>query len=281
MSKGTDFFNLEPKWLDTDGGERIRYHDEGRGFPIVFVHGSAVGVSAAANWWLNIPVLQRQFRCLALDLIGFGETQPRPDEVWGLDSWVAQLARFVDALKLERFALVGNSLGGRIALELTLAKPARVAGLITMGTVGISPPKPPAPRPADASWTAADVRASMLRMVHDPRVVSDGLIESRHALVSAPGGAEKFHRAMVARNGSVDAKKLTPESLQAMQTPTLIIHGREDKIIPLSSSVELASLIPNADLVSFAGCGHWAQVERLDDFNALAQQFVHRVQQET
>lgn len=268
------YFNLASRWLESKPGESIHYHDEGEGFPIIFVHGSAVGVSGAANWWLNFPVISTRFRCLAPDLIGYGLTQPAPDEQWGLKSWRDQILRFADAIGIDRFVLAGNSLGGRVCLEAALAQPSRVAGLITMGTVGLNPPTPPAPRPVGEPWRAEEVRRSMTHMVYDPAQVSDELIDTRLELVNAPGGAESFYKASMARNQTTAEAKLTAEMLAGFEVPTLLIHGREDRIIPLASSIELASAIPNADLHVFCKCGHWAQIERLDDFNALTLHFV-------
>lgn len=114
----------------------------------------------------------------------------------------------------------------------------------------------------------------MMRMVHDPSIVSDELIETRLSLVNAPGGAEQFYKVTEARNRTTAEAKLTAEMLEDFAVPTMLIHGREDKIIPFASSVELATVIPNADLHMFSHCGHWAQIERLPDFNALALQFV-------
>jgi len=271
------YFGLTSRWIETRGEERIHYHDEGRGPPLIFVHGSAVGVSGAANWWLNYPVLSQHFRCLAPDLIGYGLTEADPDEEWGLTSWRDQIVRFADALGLDRFVLVGNSLGGRISLEVARAHQDRVAGLITMGTVGLAPPTPPPPRPVGEPWRSEEVLRSMAHMVYDASLATAELIETRLALVNAPGGAEKFFRASMARNQSTAAAKLTADMLADFTVPTLLIHGREDRIIPLSSSVELVHAIPMADLLVFSKCGHWAQIERLDDFNAVALNFAQKV----
>lgn len=270
------YFGLTSRWVETRGGERIHYHDEGAGAPLLFVHGSAVGVSAAANWWLNFPVLSRHFRCVAPDLIGYGLTEAAPDEDWGLDSWRDQIVRFADALGLDRFVLIGNSLGGRVSLEVARAHQDRVAGLITMGTVGLAPPTPPPPRPVGEPWRSEEVRRSMAHMVYDPSLATDELIDTRLALVNAPGGAEKFFRASEARNRTTAAAKLTADMLTDFAVPTLLIHGREDRIIPMASSVELVGALPLADLHVFSRCGHWAQIERLDDFNALALNFANK-----
>lgn len=278
QSAANNFFGLESRWLDTANGERVHYHESGTGMPVLLVHGSAVGVSAAANWWKNFPSISTRFRCIAPDLIGYGSTKPASNNTeWGLRCWVDQVVRFADALRLERFALIGNSLGGRISLHVALENPGRVAGVITMGTVGLAPPPQPAPRPLEQAWTRADVMRSMQRMVDDTRVVTEALVDERFAAIMAPGAAEAFYKASLARNSTVAATALTKESLAAMQVPTLLIHGREDHVIPAASSFELASVIPNADFYLFAHCGHWAQIERVDDFNRLSMQFLQQV----
>src|SRR5699024_256054 len=72
--KTDDFFGLEDKWIETAPGELTHYHEVGEGAPILFLHGSGTGVTAAANWWLNLPEISEVGRCIAIDSIGYGQT---------------------------------------------------------------------------------------------------------------------------------------------------------------------------------------------------------------
>lgn len=271
-----DTFGLESHWLETKPGERTHYHDVGTGPVVLFIHGSGIGVSAAANWWQNIPALTG-FRSVAFDLIGFGSTQPAADEEWGMRAWIDQVLRVLDALKIERAFLVGNSLGGRIALHFCIEHPERTLGLITMGAVGINPPRPqgtPSAQIAHKEYTKADVEKALRAMIEVPEVLTQELIDSRYRAASAPGAPERFSKVIEARNRTTAAARLDPEELAKLQIPVLLTHGREDRVIPYQGSVEMAHIIPNADLHVFSKCGHWAQTERLVDFNNLLRHFV-------
>src|ERR1700744_3980590 len=100
---------LKPRTIDA-GGIRTSYLEAGAGEPIVMLHGSGPGVSAMANWQRNIGPLAHRFRVLAPDIVGFGATE-RPDDVtYSLRTWTDQIWAFLDALGIEKTAIVGNSL---------------------------------------------------------------------------------------------------------------------------------------------------------------------------
>ena len=111
------FFGLEDKWIETAEGELTHYHEVGEGTPILFLHGSGTGVSAAANWWLNLPSIGEQARCIAIDTIGYGQTVVAPNTAYGIRAWVDHAVRTLDALGIEKTWLVGNSLGGWLAFH--------------------------------------------------------------------------------------------------------------------------------------------------------------------
>ena len=100
------FFGLEDKWIETAKGELTHYHEIGEGTPILFLHGSGTGVSAAANWWLNLPSIGEQARCIAIDTIGYGQTVVAPGTEYGIRAWVDHAIRTLDALGIEN--LVGG-----------------------------------------------------------------------------------------------------------------------------------------------------------------------------
>ena len=96
------FFGLEDKWIETAEGELTHYHEMGEGTPILFLHGSGTGVSAAANWWLNLPQIAEQARCIAIDTIGYGQTVVAPGTAYGIRAWVDHAIRTLDALGIEK-----------------------------------------------------------------------------------------------------------------------------------------------------------------------------------
>src|ERR1700730_11380000 len=106
------------------------YHDQGVGEPVLLIHGSGPGVTAWANWRLTMPALARTRRVIAPDIAGFGYTERRPDTRYDMDFWVAHLTGLLDALDIEQTDLVGNSLGGALALAMAVRYPQRVRQLV-------------------------------------------------------------------------------------------------------------------------------------------------------
>ena len=122
------------------GSFHTNYHDVGSGFPLIMLHGSGPGVSAWANWNKVFPLLSGEHHVYALDLVGFGYTDRPAGLVYNMDAWVKQVIDFMDALKIEKADLVGNSFGGALALALAYLKPDRVRKLVLMGSMGVSFP---------------------------------------------------------------------------------------------------------------------------------------------
>jgi 2-hydroxymuconate-semialdehyde hydrolase len=272
-------FGLESRWLDLANGERVHYHDEGSGPVILFLHGSGVGVSAAQNWWQTIPALAG-FRRIAYDLSGFGHTQPPHGAAIGVPDWIGQIERVLDGLAIERAILVGNSLGGLIALHAGIVYPSRVAGIVTIGAPALNitnHSETPSARLATDAVTPASIENALRRMVHAQTVVTPEIVEARYRMAIAAGAPERFSRVIEARGSSIGENPLDRAALAALPMPVLIGHGREDRIVPSSVALELATIIPFADLHLLANAGHWPQNERSDAFNRLVQQFAETV----
>lgn len=269
-------FGLASRWLDS-GPDRYHYHDAGSGVPIVLLHGSAVGVTAAANWYPNVPELSQVARVLAVDLLGYGFTEYAESTEVSLAGWVDQLVRFLDGLGIDRAVVVGNSLGGRIALEATVEHPERVAGLITMGSPGPAHRRSEVvKRHAAPALTREGIRAVMADMVCDPAVVWDDLVDFRYRLASTQAAQRRWTDAVAARDAAavncVDGTALTRFGM-----PVAVLHGREDKVVPLFNATDLATAIPRADMVVLSRCGHWVQIERRDTFNDVVRSMLARV----
>ncbi len=115
------FFGLEDKWIETAQGELTHYHEMGEGTPILFLHGSGTGVSAAANWWLNLPQIAEQARCIAIDTIGYGQTVVAPGTAYGIRAWVDHAIRTLDALGIEKTWVVANPVLTEEGIKQTLS----------------------------------------------------------------------------------------------------------------------------------------------------------------
>lgn len=260
-------------------GQPTLVHDVGAGPPVVLLHGSGPGVSAVANWRLTMrPLAEAGNRVIAPDQLGFGKTVPPADHDYTIDSWVQHTLALLDSLSLERVSVVGNSFGGAIAIRLATRHPARVDKLALMGPVGVPFELTPA---LDAAWGYEPSVAAMKELLglfaYDKSLVNDDLAELRYT-ASIADGADKRFAAMFPspRQRWIDAMVTPDAEIAAAQAPTLIVHGREDEVIPLSTSQRLLALIGPAELHVFGRCGHWTQIERAADFNHLLIAFLAR-----
>jgi len=257
------------------GGVATNYHDAGKGSPVLLIHGSGPGVSAWANWRLTIPALKPHYRIIAPDMVGFGFTGRPAGFNYTLQAWVAQAIDLLDALKIERCDVVGNSFGGAVALALAVAHPGRVRRLVLMGSMGI---RFTLTSGLGAVWgytpSLENMRALLDIFAYDRALVTDELAQLRYEASIRPGFHESFSAMFPApRQRWVDALASDEQLIRALCHPTLIIHGREDRVIPPANALKLFDLIQNAQLHFFGRCGHWTQIEHADRFNRLIADF--------
>jgi 2-hydroxymuconate-semialdehyde hydrolase len=268
---------------DPELGRRIRTGafdsnvlDVGQGSPVLLLHGSGPGVTAWANWRVTLPELAATRRVIAPDMVGFGHTERPAGIRYDMDGWVRQAIDLIDALELPKVDLVGNSFGGALALALAIRHPDRVRRLVLMGSVGVTFPITPG---LDAVWgytpSIANMRGLLDVFAHDRSLVSDELAELRYRASIQPGYQEAFAAMFPApRQRWVDAMASAEADLRALPHSTLVVHGREDQVIPLSNSLTLAQWIPDAQLHVFGRCGHWTQIEHAARFSRLVGDFL-------
>lgn len=257
-------------------GLDTNYHDQGNGPALLLLHGSGPGVSAWANWRLAIPEWSKEFRVLAPDLIGFGFTAPAGDRAYTLARWVGHVVSLLDWLEIRRAHVVGNSFGAAVALRLAIEQPERVERLVVMGPVGVSFPITEA---LDEVWGYTPSLENMKRMLdlfaYDRGLVTDELAELRYRVSLRPGAQEAFSAMFPApRQRWVEALASFDDEIRGIQNDTLIVHGREDRVIPLANSLRLLELISPSRLHVFGRCGHWVQIEHAASFNRLVAEFL-------
>lgn len=261
-------------------GIRTNLHDAGEGTAgastVLLIHGSGPGVTAWANWRLTIPELAKRSRVLAPDLVGFGFTERPADIQYGLDAWVSHAVGVLDALDVERADVVGNSFGGAIALALAIRHPKRVRKLVLMGSVGIPFQITPA---LDAVWgyepSFEAMRGLLDLFAYDRALATDELAELRYRASIQPGFQESFAAMFPApRQRWVDALASDYADIMALPNDTLIIHGRDDQVIPPDNALRLNHLISRSQLHLFGRCGHWVQIEHATRFNRLVGDFL-------
>ena len=260
------------------GGIETSYLEAGAGEPVVMLHGSGPGVSALANWQHNIGALSQRFRILAPDIVGFGATERPRDIVYSLRTWTDHVWAFLDAHDIQKAAIVGNSLGGRIALQMATDRPDRISRMVLMGSPGVGMTLTEGLQALRAYEPSHDAMRALLRnyFAVDPTLITDELVAIRYQASVADGAFEAYRAMFFDPRHKGSELAITEDEVRAITTPSLLVHGREDKVVPLSVSVTMLGLLPNADLHVFSHCGHWTQIERADEFSALVSDYLGR-----
>lgn len=261
------------------GGIRTNYITAGEGPPLILLHGSGPGVTAFANWRGVIPDLAAHFRCYAPDTLGFGYTDFSPGiSGFAMDRWMAHLIGFMDSLGIERAHFIGNSYGGALTLALANHYPERVGRIVLMGAAGLPFP---ITEGLEKVWgyqpSLEAMRDLMTTFAFDAALVKEEIVASRFQASVRPGAQEAFSSLFPApRQRWLDALATSEDDLRALPNSTLILHGREDVIVPWRISQRFHELIPNSELHVFGHCGHWTQIEKRDRFIELVTPFLMR-----
>lgn len=253
----------------------VNYHDLGQGDPVMLIHGSGPGVSSWVNWSKVAPVLSQRFRLIMPDMIGFGYTEA-PESRFDLDAWVGEVIDLADHLGIERFKLIGNSFGGSLALHVARRHPDRVSRAVLMGP-GV---RRPISAGLDAVWGYEPSVENMTHLVKnvfvaDPDSVADELGAMRYRASIRPTVQERYAALFPApRQRWLDALGMSDEELATIETPILIIQGRQDKVLPKEGAIELERKLPRANLLIVDHAGHWVQIEQTDVFCEAATFFL-------
>jgi 2-hydroxymuconate-semialdehyde hydrolase/2-hydroxy-6-oxo-octa-2,4-dienoate hydrolase len=268
---------LKPRTIDA-AGIQTSYLEAGAGEPIVMLHGSGPGVSGMANWQHNIGALSRRFRVLAPDIVGFGATKRPDDIVYSLRTWTDHVWAFLDAHGIQKTAIVGNSLGGRIALQMATDSPHRITKMVLMGAPGVGMTLTEGLAALRAYQPSHDAMRDLLRnyFAVDPAMITDDLVAIRYEASIADGAYEAYRAMFFDPRHDGSELGITEDEVRAITTPALLVHGREDKVVPMQVSVTMLGLLSNADLHVFSACGHWTQIERADEFSALISDYLSR-----
>ncbi|MCX6464489.1 MAG: alpha/beta fold hydrolase [Pseudonocardiales bacterium] len=265
----------------------LRGGDTAAGPPLVLVHGGGPD-HAGISWAEVFGPLARHHPVLAFDLPGSGDTTGVPLD--GHPAATADLAvEVARAASVTPAVWVGVSMGGDVVLNVALRHPEAVTGLVLVAPGGLvaragsrltHPLAWLASRLPDAvllpvlrvanRFTGAAVRA----MVHDPRSVPDALRRAMVREARRPGGGLGYLRYNQATLGPWRMRNDLTARVGEIRAPTLFLHGRHDRLVPLRGSVVAAATMPRARLVTVADCGHWVQVEHPGVFLAEVERFL-------
>lgn len=254
------------------------YFDTGGCGPVlILLHGSGPGVSGWTNWSPVIEDLSSDFRVVIPDIAGFGFTEFKENTQYDIKFWVNHLISFMDEMNIQSASLVGNSFGGAVGIGLALFYPSRLEKLVLLGTPAGTFPQT---KGLASAWlyepSIENMRSLMELFPYNQSLITDELIQSRYEASARPGAQDALRKLIPKPNteGETLVKAFPEKALQNVLTPTLILHGREDKVVPLNCGQILSENIPNSDLHVFGQCGHWVQVEQKNKFLRLVRDFV-------
>jgi pimeloyl-ACP methyl ester carboxylesterase len=258
-----------------------------RGQPVVILHGGGFD-AAGLSFRKTIPVLARQHRVFAPDWPGFGESDAMPRN-WCVEECVDFVANLLDALVLKRVILIGLSMGGAFALGFTLRWPKRVERLVLVDSVGLGGEIPGGlvsyfalhlPLVDELRWALLTrvptlARRNMCAPLLDQ---SGAAIEEAFGeiirLARKPGAGAAFRQLQRSEYRWRGLRTNYLDRLSEIQVPTLIVHGAEDRLIPVACAQRAHGLIPHSQLQIIAGCGHLPPVEQPDSFNRIISSFL-------
>jgi 2-hydroxymuconate-semialdehyde hydrolase len=248
---------------------------------IIFLHGSGPGVSAKSNWQHILPHFNGDFHVVAPDIFGFGSTDhpeayPKNGAEW-MKERINQVLALMDELGVEKAHLVGNSLGGVIALHLLMYAPERFDRVVLMGAGGgLTEPTPELAKLASFHKDPDPVAFKNLLswFLYDKSILEDELekiVAERLELFLKPEVRRSYEENF--SKSHLSDMLVPPSALKQMDHPILLIHGHADRFVPLQSSLNVMDYLPNAQLHIFKRCGHWAQVEQKERFIKLTSDF--------
>ena len=256
---------------------RTNYHEVGRGQPLFLLHGSGPGVSGWGNWKGVMAELGERFHVIVPDIAGFGFTEFKPESKYDIKLWVRHLVGIMDTLGIEKASFVGNSFGGALAIGLALFDKSRVDRIVLLGTPAGEFEQTPGLRSAATYEPSMDAMEAAMRLFpYDQSIITPEMIRSRYEASARPGAQDALKRLVPQPNpdGPTIVKGFPAAAVAAIEAPVLVLHGREDRVVPPQCGLLLAQNIPGADLHLFGRCGHWVQVERRADFLRLVGDFM-------
>ena len=278
---------LRHLWLDVKG---LRLHclaAGSRGQQVVLLHGGGLD-AAGLSFRYTIPFLAERYRVFAPDWPGFGESAAMPHG-WRVEECVEFVADLFDVLGLERATLIGLSMGGAFALGFALHAPGRVERLVLVDSVGLGGGIPGGllsylalhlPFVDELRWSVsiripALVRRSLCApLLNQTEIALEEALDDIVRVARKAGAGAAFRQLQRSEYQWLGLRTNYLDRLSKIQVPTLIVHGLEDRLIPVSCAQCAHRLIPHSQLEVIPRCGHLPPVEQPQFFNRIVDSFL-------
>jgi pimeloyl-ACP methyl ester carboxylesterase len=268
---------LESKFVTVDG-VRLHYQEMGTGHPLICIHGAGPGASSESNFKMNARPLAEKFRVIFYDMPQYGKsdkivlTQPR------LKYNAQLLSGFMAKLGIEKAHIVGNSMGGQVALKFGLDFPSSLDRVVVIGSGAVTPIF--APHPVEGvkmigryykggGPSREKLRELLQTIVYDSSFLTDEIFEERYKASIDPETVELFGK----RQGELPRETLAAD-LGKLKAKLLVVWGMDDRFGALDVGLQITRMVPDARMHIFSHCGHWAQIEHAAAFNRLVLDFL-------
>ena len=277
MAMAAPAIPLESKFVTVEG-VRLHYQEVGSGDPVICIHGAGPGASAESNFKLNAGAFAEKFRVMLYDMPQYGKsskivlTEPR------LEYNARILNGFVAALGIDKAHIVGNSMGGQVAIKFGLDYPDRLSHLVIIGSGAVPPIFAPFPVEGvkmigryykGGGPSREKLRDLLQTILYNPAFLTEQVFEERYQASIDAETVELFGK----RQGELPRENLGPD-LHKLKAKLLTIWGMDDRFGALDVGLQMTRMVPDARMHIFTRCGHWAQVEHAAEFNRIVLDFL-------
>ena len=272
--------NLEAEYV-TVKGSKIRYIGKGSGSPVLLIHGFGQFLEV---WWFNIGPLSEHYQVYAIDLPGHGLSD-KPVVNYSFSFATGFVIDFLEALGIGHANLIGHSMGGSICLGGAIRFPDKVDKIILVDSGSLSEEVPLLYRLCTLPVLGdilvrptikAGVRHGIKRAFYNPDLVTEDMVNLNYELLKKPGVKDTM-LSIIRTGASISGpypEAIMTDKLHLVKSPTLLIHGAQDEVIPLKYAQNACRLIPDCRLEIIDECGHCPHLEKASEFNKAVISFL-------
>ena len=271
-----DIAGAESRYIDVDG-INTHYYEMGAGEALILLHGGGAGADSFGNWRGCLARFAVHYHVYAVDIVGFGCTdKPDPqDYPYTQQARNEHIIAVIETLGLASVNLIGNSMGGSTSMGVAIERPDLVNKLVLMGSAGVRAPITDELKSIMNYDYTTDGMLRIVRGLTNPDFRFDEeLVNYRHDL-SIQDDTKRAYNAVMGWIREQGGLYYEEDYISRVTQETLVVNGKLDKVVPLSSAYKLLELIENSWGYIIPGCGHWAMIEKPVEFTAATLSFLN------